>query len=487
MKVLLLEVPSRERNASPPYGILYAGGAILRCGHEAKIIDYSNERFSFEGLRKEIKDYRPNTIGFGGITSSYRNLKHYALFLKDHFPHIPIIAGGVVSCIDELLLKKAKVDIVVRCEGEIAIPPILRYYQDEEEIGNIPGISYLKNGEVIRNECNMQVSVLDEIPFPPYELLDIKKYLYPAKDWVEIYFRYDSKEKNLVTKRLKNSPYMLSIMTSRGCTHRCIFCYRHIKGIRQHSVPYVIELIKYLKNKYGIGFFQFCDELTTASKKWVFDFCDALQRQQLDINFIILSARADNVDLDMLKRLKETGCLMLNYGYESGSDAILKEIGKGVNRQQNIRACELTKRAGIMNIPEIMIGFPGENDDTISDTVSFLKIADRYPVSVNFVLPFPKTPLWQYCVDKGLIRDEESFILNYGEAGNFQINLTKFPDTTVKNWWVRIMYETTRQACIKNRDFLKLMKIELWRKVRNKRIWNTITFVRNKLSALSIN
>lgn len=86
MRILFIECPSRGRNTSPPYGILYAAGVAERLGHNVCIVDYSNDPFSFEALTAMVKDYAPDVVAFGGITPSYRNLKKYALFLRSHYP-----------------------------------------------------------------------------------------------------------------------------------------------------------------------------------------------------------------------------------------------------------------------------------------------------------------------------------------------------------------------------------------------------------------
>lgn len=481
MKILFIEVPSRIRNNAPPFGILYAAGAVLRCKHKAKIVNYSNDKFSFPSLAKVIREYKPDLIGLGGITPSYNNLKQYTLFLKANYPKLPIIVGGVISSISDLLLTRAKVDMVVHCEAEIAIPFIIRYYQGEVSITEIPGISYLRDGTVLKNENISQLTSLEDISFPPYELLDMSKYLCSTKKWIDFYFKYNSEEKVKIIEKLQKAPYMFEITTTRGCTHKCIFCYRHMRGIRQHSVNYVIEHIKYMQNKYGVGFFKFNDELTTSNRKWIFDFCQALEKAKLNINFVILSARVDNVDEDMLRRLKEVGCVMINYGYESGSDLILQEIKKGTNREQNINAALLTKKVGIKNMPEIMVGFPSENNETINETIDFLRIIDRYPFSLNYVLPFPQTPLWQYCLDKGLIVNEEQFILNYQDAFYFQINLTEFPDEVVQSWLGKMWHEAAREHFLKNNDYYRLIKLMLRKIVFKEKLWSRMGAIKNRL------
>jgi len=194
--------------------------------------------------------------------------------------------------------------------------------------------------------------------------------------------------------------------------------------------------MKCLKEKYGVGIFQINDELTTANRKWVEEFCETLGKEDLRIFFIILSSRVDNVDEDLLLKLKNAGCLMINYGYESGSEKILKEIRKGVDREQALKTALLTRKVGIKNVPEIIIGFPSETEGTVNETIDFLKRIDTYPVSINTPIPFPQTPLWDTAVEKGLITEKEEFVLNYRRA--VFVNFTGMPDWKLK----QLVYKT---------------------------------------------
>lgn len=239
---------------------------------------------------------------------------------------------------------------------------------------------------------------LDDIPMPEYGLLQMDHYLESAERWRDSYFKHDRLEYERVSEQLAGKKYMFPIITAIGCTHKCIFCYRHHKGLRQHSVQYVLSMMKHFHNLYGVDVFQINDELTTGNKAWVKEFCETIKRENLPICFIVLSARVDTVDEELLAMLKAANCLMINYGYESGSNIILKEIRKGVTRESALKAGLLTKAAGIRNIPEIIIGFPSETVETGDETIDFLKQLNTWPVSVYTPIPFPETPLWQYAM-----------------------------------------------------------------------------------------
>ena len=466
MKALFIECPSREKNESLPFGLLYAASAFERLGNEVQIIDLSNEDWDFIKLCKGIDNYQPEIICFGGITPSYRRLKNISVPLKEKYKDIPFIVGGVISSIAELLIESAKIDIVVKGEAEIVFPSLLAAIKNKDSLNNIRGIVFKAGERIIVTTKPQQVDDLDTIPIPNYELVNMPTYLMPVEKWISQFF--NEEEGRAIKVRLKTANYILPIITARGCTHACVFCYRHMRGIRQHSVDYIVNHILYLKNKYGVGIFQINDELTTSNRQWVLDFCSKVIEQKLEIFFIVLSGRVDNVDEEMLTALKAAGCLMINYGYETGSVKIIKEIHKGVTIDQSLKTALLTKKMGLKNIPEIMIGFPGETPDTVKETISFLKAINTWPISMNFPLPFPQTPLWNEAKKKGLIPNDEEFILGYDNASNFTLNLTDYPDNEVKSWFDNILYSVHLHYLFthhKYKDWLIIKCISLINKV----------------------
>lgn len=435
----MIEVPTAEADGSVPFGLLYAASSAYRSGHNVRILDIAKENLTYSDIKEMIYEFSPDLIGLGGITSSYKNCKELTNNIKRDFREIPVVVGGVISSVSDLLLEKTGADFIVHGEGEISFPNLIDAIQTGGDFQKVKGISFLSGGKIYKTERQRQISNLDEIPIPEYSLLQMEKYISPIDDWIKNYFT-DKRERHEILERLSGEQYYFPIMTSRGCTHKCIFCYRHQKGLRQHSVEYVVNTMKYLRDNYGVAIFQINDELTTANKKWVLEFCDTLVNERLGVFFIVLSSRVDNIDEEILVRLKKAGCLMINYGYESGSDNILKEIKKGVTREQALEAGLLTKKVGIKNVPEIIIGFPSENERTVNETIDFLKQLDTWPISINTPIPFPKTPLWDYGVTHGLIKDKEEFVLRYKRQ--MFVNFTGMSNNRVRRLRNKARFDT---------------------------------------------
>ncbi|MGK5092832.1 radical SAM protein [Deltaproteobacteria bacterium TL4] len=428
MNVLMIETPSEEFEGSLPFGLLSAATAAFHAGHKVKIVDLVKYSISDDNFIEIVGEFKPQTVGIGGITAGYKRCKELIHLLKAAYPEIIIIVGGVITSVSGLLLKKAGADVVVHGEAEITFPHLLTTLAQGGDIAGVPGISFLKDGSIFRTERRPQVRNLDDIPFPEYSLIKVEDYLDSAENWLNHYFKGTAEYAEMVSK-LKGK-HLFPIITARGCTDKCSFCYRHLQGVRQHGVEYVVKMMRFLHETYNVSLFQINDELTTAKKKWVMSFCDALIAAPMDIYFIVLSARVDTVDDETLVRLKQAGCVMLNYGYESGSDVILDEMNKRSSKVQNLAAGLRTKNAGIKNVPEIIIGYPSETEETVADTIDFLKKLNVWPISVNTPIPFPETALWDHAVKEGIIGDMEEFVLGY-ERGRF-INFTKMSDQKLK-------------------------------------------------------
>ena len=455
MNILLINVPSRRGKGGMclPLGLLYVGGIIERAGHSVTIIDpYCNDvdlitfdKGDFSIFDNKIKAYNPKIIGFGGIASSYGRTKKLSEYIQQMYPDIFQIAGGPLASIYELLLSKTHISLVFHGETENTFPQFLEKIERNENWEGMGGVSYRKGDQVIRNPLAPQIDDLDTVPYPSYHLVKLEDYYKSIYDVVES-FATDSTpnfDREKVLEKISTDGSLIPIITSRGCTNKCSFCYRHMKGHRQHSVAYVINHIKFLYAHYGIRGFEFADELFNHKNEWVMEFCDALDHEKLDIYYRVLGARVDRIDRDMLQRLKETGCIDINYGQESGSETILKEYKKGVTVKKNKEITLLTKTIGLLCPVQIVIGSPGENQSTINETIQFLIDVKAGSPSINYLLPFPETPIWQYVIDNDLIPDIEEYLDDVAEHGGSPIvNLTHVPDRIWRSWNFQIKNET---------------------------------------------
>ena len=451
MRFLIFNVPSRRGPGGKwiPIAAMAVGGIVERAGHTPKFCDLYDDNddgtIDWPAIRTRIEDFDPHIIGFTGIATSYGLTKELSILIRNQYPEIILIAGGALASAYELLLKHTGVDVVFHGEAENSLDQFLHRLVAKESVSDIKGISYTFDGKVIRNDPVEQIKDLDSIPFPAYHIVDnVERYFELAAEGYKSKFdiapliqgnqrhisRILKKNKDKLEDITERQVRTVPIMTSRGCTHKCTFCYRHVNGMRNHTPEYVIRHIEFLRDTYGVEGIRFADELFTSRKKRVFEICEAVRDSGLGTTFDIQGVRCDKVDRELLELFWDCGAWGLSYGQESGSVKILAEYAKGVTREQNIAVTKLTNEVGLANTVQLVFGSPSETVSTIYETISFLKESGAYGVSLNYMIPLPETPMWQHCIDNGDIVDQETWLELAAEFGgpNPLLNLTKESD-----------------------------------------------------------
>ena len=475
-KALLIWVPSRRgRGAgkSFPVGLLYVGRTLEALGVEASIYDVYQHAFGREDgdefCRDRIIDQiardKPQIVGFSGIATSYGWTKALSLAIKEAHPDVLQLVGGALCSTDNLLLTKTAVDVVFHGESEVTLPAFVDRIRNDAKWDDLAGISHRCDGEVVKNPPAEQIADLDEIPYPAYHMVDLDEYFPKNELFSEkflAHYRGDLEHQGIyesIARKIAGVGNLFPLVTARGCTHKCSFCYRHMSRYRRHSIDYVIGHLKYVIEKFGVRGVGFYDELFNGDMQWVFDFCAAMRENDIQIAYKT-SARADKVSKGLLTEMSQTGCFNLEFGHESGSDRILKEYRKGITRQQNIDTTLLARECGIYSAVQLVIGSPGETRETIDQTVDFLRQVNARNCSINYILPFPGAPIWKYVEENNLIADHEDYLDRVAVRGGGPIvNLTQVRDNQWRSWADYILYKLQKRCTLAEKDFLGFIKI----------------------------
>jgi len=412
MKILLINPPIRE-NEPPrhiPIGLGIIANVLLNDGHDVNILDINAERLSKTDIRERIDfNNKYDFIGIGGLITTYKYLKWLIFELRKYNSDSKIIVGGgVVTENPTLLLSKTPADVAVIGEGENTMQELTSTLENNNSWDNVKGIAYKKENRIKINPPRPLIKNLDDLPFPAYDLFQIDIYL-----------------NNVAHAYIINKKREIDIITSRGCPYNCEYCY-HIfgRGARLRSVDKVIEEIKYLIDKYNIDSILILDETFTINKNRVFEFCKEIKKEKIDIPWSCY-ARVNLVDRQMLDKMKQAGCYRVGYGIESGSQLILDQMNKKVTVEQAKKAIRMTREAGLICGTTWMFGYPGENLETIKETIDFCKELLISP-SFFYTTPYPGSNLYEKVKDKIVEKygDEEQFISVLGDASDFTINLT---------------------------------------------------------------
>ncbi len=443
--LLVIIPPARSKNVMwPPYGAMYVASALRQKGYNPEILNVDTERITNSEVIKRIKKINPKYIGFSGVVATYyKYIKDLSLELKQIFPDKVQILGGGLSIAAEILLRNTAIDFIVYGEGEITVCELINCLDTKNDLNNVSGIYYKKGPSCVYTGNRPLIRNLDTIPYPAFDLIDMGQYLCNGIEFI-LKFTRKINDKRVYDKNRKRK--MINILTNRGCIGSCAFCVRPDPGFRAHSMKYIFDFIEYCIEKFNVGFFSFGDDCFVSNKDRNWQFIEEYKRRKLDIIFRILGLRVDTVDRDILRAYKEIGCYMINYGFESGSQKILNIIDKRVTIQQNRDAALWTHEAGIYTPPQIILGMPGETNETIQETIDFLKSLnfDFKQYKWTYALPTPGSHLYNYAKLTGAIEDEDKYLYSLGEIEGTSVphvKLTEGEDEVFAGWPEKIKRE----------------------------------------------
>ncbi|MCX7591620.1 MAG: B12-binding domain-containing radical SAM protein, partial [Kiritimatiellae bacterium] len=367
------EVVDEVTGCYPPLGLLYVAAAVEESGrHEVCVIDCVAEGLSGSPLAERIATCKPDVVGIQAITFTIIDAYNTARLVKQTLTGVPVVMGGPhVNLYPEETLSLPEVDYLLLGEGERTIGPFLDALAAGREPVDVPGAVFRgRDGTIQRGPQNPLIDNLDSLPLPARHLLDHRRY----------------------SSVLGRGKYLTTIMSSRGCPARCIFCDRpHLgKKFRARSAQSVVAEMRQCHEKFGIDEFFFYDDTFTIDRQRVLEICRAVKEAGLDV-FWDIRARVSNVDHEMLKALYEAGCRRIHFGIESGNERILKIIRKGVDLHRAREIFTFCRDLGIETLAYFMLGFPEEGPQEIEDTIRYALSLDCDYVHVAVTTPFPGT------------------------------------------------------------------------------------------------
>ena len=307
--------------------------------------------------------------------------------MPDQFFDTQIILGGIhpTALIKKSIEEMKDVDIFVIGEGELTIKEIM----DEVDIKKIKGVGYNDKGNIKVNPPREFIENLDEIPFPSRELLpNIKNYTL-GFDW-------------------EGRKPAATVFSSRGCPYNCIYCASKVmwKGkVRFRSAENVLEEIDFLVDNYKIKEVLFYDDHFTLNKQRLQDICNGLIKRKYNLTWCCFS-RVDSLDLETAQLMKKSGCHMISFGVESGSQIILDAMHKNVKVEDIIKAFKICKKVRINTKASFIFGGPKETYETISETRKLIKTILKDYVWFFMITPMPGTELYKFHEETGMDSDE---------------------------------------------------------------------------------
>ena len=422
MKILLINPPqvfypgSEQPAGNLPIGLMYIAAVLDKAGYKTEILDAFMADCSFQKndatfyvgmpykqITDEIRARKPDIVGIAGpFTCQIENSLKVSDITKEVDSSILTVVGGPhVTTVPKGFLEEAKnVDIAVIGEGEYTMLDIARYFEGSKRLNEIQGIAYRQDGNVMVNQPRPFIENLDELPYPAYHLVDMEQYLSPKK------IGYRSFKDRAI-----------SMVTSRGCPFNCCFCAVHLhmgRGFRAHSASYVLNHIQYVVEKFKVKNIFFEDDNLTLDLARFEAICDGIIASKTKIGWETPNGvRADCLNLNLLKKMKQSGCQSLFFGIESGDQHILDNvIDKRLDLNRVVEVAKICKDIGLKTGAFYIIGFPGEKKENMQKTVDFaLKLKRNYDVGMHLFIATPSygTRLYEHCKKKGYIQENLSW------------------------------------------------------------------------------
>lgn len=403
MKILILNPPyympiiregrcqspqDMRKTSIPQMTLAYLAGVLGRDGHDLAVHDCIANDMSDIDLFNRMDKFNPELAFINTTTPSINADLSFIKTFKERYPGcITAIFGTHVTVLHEAIMADNKfVDCVIRGEPEWSAIEISSMLQNrglfEEEIA---GCTIRINGQVVVSKDREYNPDLDSLGFPAWEHFDTSNYIHP----------------------IFNKPYV-TVNSSRGCVHNCIFCVGHIfygKKVRYRSVASVIEEIeKYIIGKLGIRHIWFYADDFTRYPEYVKELCRAIIDRRLKITWWT-NTRVDKRDEEMFRLMRDAGCFMLSVGGESGNAEILKRIKKGTKPEYIKETVKILRKTGINSLVYFLIGLPGETRETIRETLNFAKEINPDYVEFYPATPYPGTDFFDIARAENLIVD----------------------------------------------------------------------------------
>lgn len=398
MKVLLIEPNICSYALLPPIALTVLKGFITtKTTHHAKILDLVFHKNDWQNyILKEIRREQPDLIGFSVLSFNFHEAIIIARFIKEHMS-VKIIFGGVhVILSPQEVIHHHEVDIICIGEGEKVLQELL---DNKLNCTDVEGIWYKKKGKIVKNKPRWLTTDLDSLAFPDFDNFDIQKYF------------------------IINNNH-LPIMASRGCPYSCSYCSNHalkdaLHGtyVRFRSVDNVLEEIDLRMRQYygkGLKYLYFFDDTFIMDKEFVSEFCKRFKEKGYHklIRWNV-NVRANLVDDDLLKTMKDAGCYQVRMGVEAGNESIRNKVYKrNMTNQQISDAFEIIHRNKLQLRLYFMVGAPDETIEMMNESLKMAQQSHADEIFFGLLYPLPGTEIRRYCEHEQMINT--TYVENIG-------------------------------------------------------------------------
>lgn len=384
MKILLthgyfINDDPKEKIIMKPYaplGILYVSAYLERMGFSNQVFDTTFS--TLPELKNHLLNFRPGVLAIYVNLMTKLNVLKIIKFIKSDLKETKIILGGPEIKYNAVDFLNYGADYLVIGEGEKTSFELIKALNEKRfnDINKIEGIGFKDiNDEIVFTQERSKIKEIDSLPFPNRDKINLKLYL---DAW-----------------KYRHGENAISISTMRGCPYTCKWCSRAVYGLsyRRRSTQNVCDELELIIKEYNPDTLWFVDDVFTISHKWLNEFNNVLSERNLKIKYECIT-RADRLNESVLKDLKASGCFRVWIGAESGSQRVIDLMDRRVDVNQVRKMIKLSQKYGIQAGTFIMLGYPGETEDDIEETIKHLKESNPEFFTITVAYPIKGTELF---------------------------------------------------------------------------------------------
>ncbi|HPQ68366.1 MAG TPA: radical SAM protein [bacterium] len=401
--------------AMPPLGIATLAGCLDRAGYPVELFDANVHANDEQFITRNLEENRFDHVGISANYFSAESALELAAIVRRRHPETLITLGGPVGLLNPARFADytQAVDLIVHGEGEETIVDILRALEDGTTLQNIAGTTFVRGGVVERGPARKPLE-MDSLPRPMLEKLPLNRYrlhppfgVFPPGQYIE---------------------------SARGCPYGCSFCTLP-REIRFRSPDLVVNDIADLIRRYRVREIHFVDPTFTFDRDRVIEISRGIKRLNAKLHWTC-KTRCDMVDPEMLAEMAASGCYTISYGIETASQPILDFYNKEITVEEIGRGLDATRQAGIRILAYMLIGSPGETEETVRETMAMMRRYKPDFVLYAQMLPDPGSIRAREDMQKGIYTEKE--MLDYYLGGKTELldqrGVSGIPAETINRW-----------------------------------------------------
>ena len=386
MKITIINPPQTNSKykfigvVAPSLGIAYMAAVLEENSFDVSVIDASAMDMTWETLEEEIEENSPEIVAITALTPTIEQALKTAQLVKKVCPDTLVVMGGYHPTFNhQELLENDFVDIVTIGEGEYTMLELAKTIRDDGDLAEVKGIAF----DDLVTPPRPLITDLDSLPFPALHLLPMDHY-----------------------RLLNMKTNVATMITSRGCPMQCSFCASaalHGPKMRLRSPEKIVDEMEYLIKEYGVETIAFMDDTFTLYSKRVKQICAEIKKRNLDV-FWGCTARVDTLSEEVLKEMREAGCITIFMGVESADQQVLDQVDKKTTVDKIKHAFEVSRKEKIRTIASVVLGMPGDTKESMGRTIKFVQELKPSYAIFSLATPYPGTRFYQQMKEKNLIK-----------------------------------------------------------------------------------